>query len=86
MGDALRRLSPALRTLGFNCKSNQKLGGYILWEIIPIPHKELNQCPASPSSPESQSEMDHRDLGHEGHSGHENHSFDEGEDLEEYPF
>ena len=86
MGDALRRLSPALRTLGFNCKSNQKHGGYILWEITPIPPKELNQCPASPSSPESQSDMDHRDLGHEGHSGHENHSFDEGEDLEEYPF
>ena len=86
MGDALRRLSPALRTLGFNCKSNQKQGGYILWEITPIPPKELNQCPASPSSPESQSDMDHRDLGHEGHSGHENHSFDEGEDLEEYPF
>jgi len=86
MGDALRRLSPALRTLGFNCKSNQKHGGYILWEITPIPLKELNQCPASPSSPESQSDMDHRDLGHEGHSGHGNHSFDEGENLEEYPF
>jgi hypothetical protein len=86
MGDALRRLSPALRTLGFNCKSNQKHGGYILWEITPIPPKELNQCPASPSSPESQSDMDHRDLGHEGHSGHGNHSFDEGENLEEYPF
>jgi hypothetical protein len=86
MGDALRRLSPALRTLGFNCKSNQKVSGYILWEITPTPHKVLKQCPASPLSPESQSELDQDQLGHEGHSGHENHSFDEGEDLEEYPF
>jgi hypothetical protein len=31
-------------------------------------------------------QSDKRDLGHEGHSGHENDSFDEGEDLEEYPF
>ena len=48
-----------------------------------IPPKVLNQCPASP---EIQSELDQDQLGHEGHSGHENHSFDEGEDLEEYPF
>jgi hypothetical protein len=86
MGDALRRLTPALRTLRFNCKSNQKTSGSIIWEISPIPPKELDQCPASPSSPESQSDLSHRDLGHEGHSGHENDSFDEGEDLEEYPF
>jgi len=86
MGDALRRLTPALRTLGFNCKSNQKTSGSIIWEISLIPPKELDQCPASPSSPESQSELSHRDLGHEGHSGHQNDSFDEGEDLEEYPF
>ena len=36
MGDALRRLTPALRTLGFNCKSNQKTSGSIIWEIRPI--------------------------------------------------
>ena len=86
MGDALRRLTPALRTLRFNCKSNQKTSGSIIWEISPIPPKELDQCPASPSSPESQSDLSHRDLGHEGHSGHENDSFDEGEDPDEYPF
>lgn len=84
MGDALRRLTPALRTLGFNCKSHQKHGGYILWEISPITPKVLNQCPVSPSSPESQSDLDQ--LGHEGHSGHGNDSFDDGKDPEEYPF
>jgi hypothetical protein len=40
MGDVLRRLSPALRTLGFNCKSNQKTSGSIIWEISAIPPKE----------------------------------------------
>ena len=37
LGDALRRLIPALRTLGFNCVSNQKLSGSIQWEIKPTP-------------------------------------------------
>jgi hypothetical protein len=82
MGDVLRRLSPALRTLGFNCKSNQKTSGSIIWEISPIPPKVLNQCPTSPSSPENHSDLDQGKLGHEGHSGHGNHSFDDGDDLE----
>jgi hypothetical protein len=82
MGDALRRLSPALRTLGFNCKSNQKISGSITWEIKPIPHKVLNQ---SPTSPESPSEMS-SDLGHEGFEGHENINLDESEDENDYPF
>jgi hypothetical protein len=70
MGDALRRLSPALRTLGFNCKSNQKVSGKINWEITP--HKVPIQCPTSPTSPEPDSDF----LGHEGHEGHENESID----------
>ncbi len=37
LGDALRRLTPALRTLGFNCVSYQKLSGSIHWEIKPTP-------------------------------------------------
>jgi hypothetical protein len=86
MGDALRRLTPALRTLGFNCKSNQKTSGYIIWEISSLPPKVLNQCPASPLCPEIQSDLNQRQLGHEGHSGHENDSFDEGEDPEVCPF
>jgi hypothetical protein len=36
MGDALRRLSPALRTIGFECSSNQKTGGNIVWKIRPL--------------------------------------------------
>jgi hypothetical protein len=36
MGDALRRLSPALRTIGFECSSSQKTGGNIIWKIKPL--------------------------------------------------
>ena len=86
MGDALRRLTPALRTLGFNCKSNQKHGGYILWEITPIPPKELNQCPASPSSPENFSAAVQTDLGHAVHEGHGNDTLEGVNDEEQYPF
>ena len=86
MGDALRRLTPALRTLGFNCKSNQKTSGSIIWEISSLPPKVLNQCPASPLCHEIQSDLNKRQLGHEGQSGHENDSFDEGEDPEVCPF
>jgi len=68
MGDALRRLSPALRTLGFNCKSNQKISGSITWDIKPIPDKVLNQSPTSPESPTELSS----DLGYERYEGHEN--------------
>jgi len=86
MGDALRRLSPALRTLGFNCISNQKTSGSIIWEISPIPPKVSNQCPTSPSSPETHADLDYDQLGHEGHSGHGNHSFDDGVDEADCPF
>ena len=68
MGDALRRLSPALRTLGFNCKSNTKTGGFITWEITPIPTKSHFQCPGSPDVLES---------GLAGHAGHEIHDSDD---------
>ena len=33
LGDALRRLSPALRTIGFECKSQPKAGGIIRWTL-----------------------------------------------------
>ena len=39
MGDILRRLAPALRTLGFDCKPNQKLAGTITWTITPTANK-----------------------------------------------
>jgi hypothetical protein len=77
MGDALRRLSPALRTLGFNCKAHQKLGGSIIWEISPTLHKVATQCPTSTASPEGDDDVDQVGLGHSGHEGHENRSFDE---------
>ena len=85
MGDALRRLSPALRTLGFNCKSNQKLSGSITWDIKPIPYKVLNQSPTSPESP-TEFASDLGNEGHAGHAGHENISFAEPQDEKDCPF
>jgi hypothetical protein len=86
MGDVLRRLTPALRTLGFNCKSNQKTSGSIIWEINPIPMKESNQCPTSPSSPETFNVAAETDLGHAVHEGHGNDTLEGVNDEEQYPF
>ena len=36
LGDLLRRLSPALRTMGYDCKSHQKQSGTITWHIASI--------------------------------------------------
>jgi hypothetical protein len=80
LGDTLRRLSPALRTLGFNCKPNQKLSGSIIWEITP--HKVPIQCPTSPESPKPDGYL----LGHEGHQGHETSSPDDLEGNDDCPF
>ena len=66
MGDALRRLAPALRTLGFDCSSDPKASGSIVWHIKPIVDKVLIQSPACPTSPETFED----ELGHEGHEGH----------------
>jgi hypothetical protein len=35
LGDILRRLAPALRTLGYDCRSHQKQSGSIIWEVRP---------------------------------------------------
>lgn len=86
MGDVLRRLSPALRTLGIDCKSNQKTSGSIIWEITPIAPKVLNQCPTSPSSPENFNLATETDLGHAGHEGHGNDTLEGVDDEEQYPF
>jgi hypothetical protein len=77
LGDALRRLTPPLRMLGYDCISNQKTSGSIIWEITP--HKVTNQCPASPTSPTELLNMDVPLLGHEGH---ENYSYEELDDIE----
>jgi len=86
MGDALRRLSPSLRALGFNCRSNDKTSGAIIWEISPIAHKLLNPCPSSLESPEDDFDFNQIESGHETDSGHENHSFDEEDESEDLPF
>ena len=80
MGDALRRLSPALRTLGFNCKATQKVSGKINWHITP--HKVVIQCPTCPASPKPDGDL----LGHEGHEGHENDSFNDLVGKNDNPF
>jgi hypothetical protein len=87
MGDALRRLSPALRTLGFDCKSNQKLGGNIIWEISPRSAKEEPQSPASPASPASPENLNFGvfETGHSGHEGHGDQSFNEGIEVGVFP-
>jgi hypothetical protein len=87
LGDALRRLTPALRTLGFKCMANQKTSGSILWDITPIPSKVPNQCPRSTGSPENSFDPDANrgNLGHSVHSGHENTTSDDGNDEEPIP-
>ena len=50
LGDALRRLAPALRLIGFECKNLPKIGGVIRWHIFSKP-QPADACPASPASP-----------------------------------
>jgi hypothetical protein len=50
LGDALRRLAPALRLIGFECKPGEKIGGVIRWHIFPKP-QPADPCPASPARP-----------------------------------
>ena len=50
LGDALRRLAPALRLIGFECKSLPKIGGVIRWHIFSKP-APADLCPASPANP-----------------------------------
>jgi hypothetical protein len=73
LGDALRRLSPALRTLGFQCKSRPKQHGSIVWEIQPTPIKSSIQSPPSTPSPEIEG-LTNVGSGHGGLSGHENYN------------
>jgi hypothetical protein len=49
LGDALRRLAPALRLIGFECKALPKTGGVIRWHIFST--SEL--CEPRPASPAS---------------------------------
>jgi hypothetical protein len=69
LGDALRRLAPALRTIGYDCRSLTKTGGVIRWTIAPA-EKSPEQSPASPDRSAARSHA----AGHEGHAGHAGHS------------
>jgi hypothetical protein len=75
LGDALRRLAPALRLIGFECKSLPKTGGVIRWHIFSRP-RPAEPCPASPASPARPATTTPRPAGsspaagHAGHSGH----------------
>jgi hypothetical protein len=75
LGDALRRLAPALRLIGFDCRSLPKTGGVIRWHIFSKP-QPLEPCPASPASPGQQALSVPRPAtsteaaGHAGRSGH----------------
>jgi hypothetical protein len=74
LGDALRRLAPALRLIGFECKNLPKIGGVIRWHIF-SKRQPADPCPASPASParpttatpRSAASMDA--AGHAGRSG-----------------
>lgn len=71
LGDALRRLAPALRLIGFECKSATKTGGVIRWSIFSRP-RPAEPCPASPASPDrpAPGPAGSSGAGHAGHSGH----------------
>lgn len=63
LGDALRRLAPALRQLDIEVVSLGKINGNVRWSIG---KKSPTQCPKSPNVLVEQTK--HRTLGHSGHS------------------
>ena len=75
LGDALRRLAPALRLIGFECKSLPKTGGVIRWHIFskPQPSEPSPACPANPDLPPSGALRLAESGGAVGHAGHAGH-------------
>ena len=69
LGDALRRLAPALRLIGFECKSLPKIGGVIRWHIFSKP-QAADPCPASPASPSQTATAAPRPVGSSETAGH----------------
>ena len=73
LGDALRRLAPALRMIGYECKSEGKTGGTIRWHISFSARELQEQSPACPD-PSATGYSDPLDFpesaGHAGHAGH----------------
>lgn len=74
LGDALRRLAPALRMIGFDCISEGKTGGSIRW-LIYSTEKSFKQSPASPASLAQSADSDQK-TGLGGHAGHAGHGFE----------
>jgi hypothetical protein len=75
LGDALRRLAPALRMIGFECMRLPKTGGVIRWHIFAKPEsaEASPACPASPASIEAGAaavSMPGLTPVHAGHAGH----------------
>jgi hypothetical protein len=68
LGDALRRLAPAMRLIGYEVRSLPKTGGAIRWHIFSRP-KSAEPSPASPASPGLPAGSGYR-AGHAGHAGH----------------
>lgn len=75
LGDALRRLAPAMRMIGYECKPEAKTGGTIRWHISLAARKLHVPSPACPASPGEAAEIDSK-AGHEGHAGHGFNSFE----------
>ncbi len=73
LGDTLRRLAPALRLIGFECKSLPKTGGVIRWHIFSRPLPD-DPCPGSPVSPAQQATAASRLAESESATGHVGHS------------
>ena len=75
LGDALRRLAPALRLIGYECKSLPKTGGDIRWVVGRAATKSPDPSPASPASPVEtlKTAKNSTQSGHAGHAGHEGH-------------
>ncbi|MBC7625477.1 MAG: hypothetical protein H7232_19135 [Aeromicrobium sp.] len=67
LGDVLRRVSPALRQLGFKCEAATKHGGVIFWEIA-----SPQQSPEHPDQTVVEADLRTRSgrAGHLGHPGH----------------
>ena len=73
LGDALRRLAPALRLIGFECKSLPKIGGVIRWHIFPRP-QPVDPCPGSTASPDRPTPGMAGSSGAAGHAGLAGHA------------
>jgi hypothetical protein len=71
LGDALRRLAPALRQIGIQCHALPKTGGEIHWHIFRDPGQP-EQSPASPGSPAAPPSaiVGAQWVGHAGLPGH----------------